>query len=126
MRRHYNCLLAYKQSKLANVLFTAELNRRLGSSSSVRAFAADPGLVHTGIGLKGTAGIERWVWSKRSRGGDSPEKPAKAIAFLASDASIRQSEHIYWKDCRPVKPSRYAQNPAEAARLWEYSEKLCG
>ena len=53
LRRHYNGLLAYKQTKLADVLFTAELNRRLGPHSHVRAFAADPGLVNTEIGAEG-------------------------------------------------------------------------
>ena len=52
MRKHYNCLLAYKQSKLANVLFCTEFNRRLGPGSEVTAFAVDPGLVNTQIGLK--------------------------------------------------------------------------
>jgi NAD(P)-dependent dehydrogenase (short-subunit alcohol dehydrogenase family) len=126
MRKHYNCLMAYKQSKLANVLFTCGLNRRLGSSSTVRAFAADPGLVRTDIGLKGTSGIERWVWSKRCRGGESPDKAAVAIAFLACEPSIQNSEHVYWKDCKPLVPSKYARNATEAAMLWDYSERLCG
>jgi len=126
MRKHYNCLMAYKQSKLANVLFTAELNRRLGPGSNVRAFAIDPGLVNTDIGLKGTGGFVRWFWAKRSNRGDEPEKPAKCIAFLAGEPSVQSTEHYYWKDCMPLKPSRYAQNTKAAARLWDLSAKLCG
>ncbi len=125
-RRHYSCLMAYKQSKLANVLFTAELNRRLGPTSHVRAYAADPGLVNTEIGLKGTGGLEQWVWERRRAGGVSPDQGAATIIFLATDSSIGDAPHIYWRDCRPVRPSRQALSPAEAARLWALSERLCG
>jgi len=126
LRKHYNCLLAYKQSKLANVLFTIELNRRLGQNSNVRAYAVDPGLVNTDIGLKGTVGIARWIWKKRSRGGVPPERPAQSIAFIAGEPSIQDRTEVYWKDCKPMKPSRYSQKPEAALRLWEISAKICG
>lgn len=125
-RRNYSCLAVYKQSKLANVLFTAELNRRLGVGSQVRAYAVDPGLVNTEIGLKGTGGIEEWVWQWRRSGGVSPEQGAATAIFLASEPSLENPNGIYWKDCRPAQPSRYARRPEEAARLWSLSERLCG
>ncbi len=126
LSKNYNCLLAYKQSKLANVLFTAEFNRRMGSDSSVRAYAVDPGLVHTDIGLKGTGGIVQWVWERRSNGGVSPEQGAETAIFLASAPTLEDPKAIYWKDCQPKRPSRYALRKPEAARLWELSERLCG
>ncbi len=126
MRRHYNCLSAYKQSKLANVLFTKELNRRLGPDSTVRAYAVDPGLVNTDIGLKGTAGIVKWVWEKRKRKGTSAQIPASTITYLIENPDVHNSWHIYWKDCKPKAPSRYSQRDKEAIRLWELSEKMCG
>jgi NAD(P)-dependent dehydrogenase (short-subunit alcohol dehydrogenase family) len=124
--RNYNCLLAYKQSKLANVLFTAEFNRRLGQASNVRAYAVDPGLVQTNIGLKGTSGLEQWVWERRSTNGVSPEKGAETVIFLASAPALEDPGAIYWKDCQPKRPSRYALRQPEATRLWELSERLCG
>jgi len=126
MRKHYNVLRAYKQSKLANVLFTTELNRRLGPTSTVRAYAVDPGLVNTDIGLKGTAGIARWIWAKRSKGGIDPAVPAKSIAYLAGEPSVHKSMQVYWKDCKPKKPSAYSQREDVALRLWQLSEKMCG
>jgi NAD(P)-dependent dehydrogenase (short-subunit alcohol dehydrogenase family) len=126
MRKHYNCLSAYKQTKLANVLFSTELNRRLGPSSKVRAFAFDPGLVNTDIGLKGTAGITKWVWQKRKNKGISPDIPASAIVWLIENADIQNTNHVYWKDCKPKAPSRYSQREDAARRLWEISERLCG
>jgi NAD(P)-dependent dehydrogenase (short-subunit alcohol dehydrogenase family) len=126
LRRGYNTLRAYKQSKLANVLFTFELNRRLGEDSSVRAYAADPGLVNTEIGSKGTSGLVRWIWEKRRAGGVNPEQGAETLIYLAADASVDGSREVYWKDCRPVQASKYAHRAEEAARLWELSEHLCG
>ncbi len=74
LRRHYNPLRAYGQTKLANVLFTLELDRRLRGASSVRAFAADPGLVNTELGLKSNSFLARWAWDLRRRGGQTPEE----------------------------------------------------
>lgn len=126
LRKHYNVLLAYKQSKLANVLFTCELNRRLAPGSSVRAFAVDPGLVNTDIGLKGLSGLARWVWVRRSRRGIPPEAAAASLVYMVCEPSVRDTEEVYWKECRPVRPSRYSQREDAAVRLWELSEKLCG
>lgn len=127
LRKHYNCLLAYKQSKLANVLFATELNRQLKSSgSSIRAFAVDPGLVNTDIGLKGTDGIVRKVWKMRSGSGTSVEQPARSITYLAAEPSARQTGEVYWKDCAPLKPSRYSQLEEVGSRLWGLSERMCG
>jgi NAD(P)-dependent dehydrogenase (short-subunit alcohol dehydrogenase family) len=125
-RQRYSILQAYKQSKLANVLFSVELNRRLGKASHVRAYAADPGLVSTQIGLKGTSGIANWVWHKRMERGVSPEKGAETVVFLATDPHVEGSNEVYWKDCQPKAPSRYARRTKEADRLWVLSERLCG
>jgi len=128
-RKRYNCLRAYKQSKLANVLFTYEFNRRNSGSeisSRVQAFAVDPGLVNTEIGLKGTGGIEKLVWGRRRSRGVPPEKAAETIVYLAAAESLEDTPTAYWKDCQPKKPSRYAQRAHEAVRLWALSEQLCG
>ena len=126
LRRHYNGLLAYGNTKLANILFTHEFNRRLGPQSMVRAFAADPGLVQTDIGLKGTPSIARWVWKIRRSGGISPEEAAKGVVFLLTEPSIQNAPDLYWKQCRPKKASRNALDGAAAARLWALSEQMCG
>ncbi len=126
LRRHYNPLRAYSQTKLANVLFTAELNRRLGPGSTVHAFAADPGLVNTEIGLKSNSFLARWLWDLRRRGGISPEESAKGILYLATEPSIQNSTEVYWKHGQPKTPSAYAQNPQAARQLWELSAQMCG
>jgi NAD(P)-dependent dehydrogenase (short-subunit alcohol dehydrogenase family) len=126
LRRHYNGLLAYNQTKLANVLFTLELNRRLGISSAVRAFAADPGLVKTEIGYKGTPAIVRWVWQRRAAAGDPPETAARGIVYLLGEPSIQGTNEVYWKAGAPKAASRNALDAVSAGRLWQISEKMCG
>ncbi len=125
-RNGYNCLSVYKQSKLANMLFTHELNRRLGPEAGVRAYALDPGLVDTAIGEKGTIGIVKWFWRRRRRKGIAPRKAAETIVHLATSAALEDPSASYWKDCRPMRPSRYSQREDAMRRLWELSERLCG
>jgi NAD(P)-dependent dehydrogenase (short-subunit alcohol dehydrogenase family) len=126
LQRRYGVLKAYKQSKLANVLFTYEVNRRIPEGAKVQAFAVDPGLVNTPIGAKGTTGLIRWFWNKRRRRGQSPEQAAATIVYLAQRGRVERAESPYWKDCRPVQPSRYARREDHARRLWELSCRLCG
>ena len=92
------------------MLFPAELNRRLGENAHTRAYAVDPGLVNTEIGLKGTGGIEEWVWQWRRRGGVSPEQGAATAIFLASEEILEDPNAIYWRECRPAQPSRCKRN----------------
>jgi len=126
LKHGYNGMRAYKQTKLCNVLFTAELRRRLGPVSSVRAFAADPGLVHTELGIKGNPGLVRWFWRWWSKRGLPPEESAKGIVFLATAASITDRPELYWKHSQPKDPDPAALNPEAAHRLWEISAEMCG
>jgi NAD(P)-dependent dehydrogenase (short-subunit alcohol dehydrogenase family) len=126
LEKRYFSFLAYRQTKLANVLFTAELNRRLGPASPVRAFAADPGMVNTAIGAKEGPRLFRWLWKVHSRRGKSADEAARGVVFLAADPSIQDSPDIYWKNCQPKPPDPYALDPENAHRLWEISEKMCG
>jgi NAD(P)-dependent dehydrogenase (short-subunit alcohol dehydrogenase family) len=126
LRRHYNGLRAYGTTKLANILFTLELNNRLGPSSSVRAFAVDPGLVNTDIGMKGTPALAGWVWNLRRKGGTAPEVPARGILYLLSQPDIQNSEALYWKDSQPKRSSRVSVDTHSASMLWTLSAQLCG
>ncbi len=125
-RKHYNGLLAYKQSKLANVLFTWELRKRLGKESRVHAYAADPGLVNTEMGLKSTTGIAKFVWSIRKNSGDDPSEAAESLIYLATQDSVANADDIYFKACKAKKANPYALKEGNALRLWELSEKMCG
>lgn len=124
--RHYSPLRAYSMTKLANVLFTLELNRRLGPGTTVRAFAADPGLVNTQIGMKSNSVIARIAWDIRRRGGVPARQSAAGIVFLATEPAIQNSMHLYWKNKKPVRAGTRASNPQSARQLWELSAQMCG
>jgi NAD(P)-dependent dehydrogenase (short-subunit alcohol dehydrogenase family) len=119
----YIGLWAYKVSKLANVLFTLELNRRL-TGSTVRAFAVDPGLVNTGIAEKGGPGLSRLVWRFRRSSGTPPEVPARTILYLAGAPIPKENAAFYWRDLEPVLPSRQARDGRMAQALWELSSRM--
>lgn len=117
----YIGLLAYKRSKLCNVLFTYELNRRC---KQITAFAVDPGLVNTSIASKGSNGISHWVWRSRRKKGTSADMPAQTISYLAGEPLIDTSKGYYFRDSKPISHSRKAQNPELARALWALSIDL--
>lgn len=121
--KRYNCLLAYKQSKLCNMLFAAELNRRF-HESGVRACVVDPGLVNTDIGNKQTGGLVNAFWSLRKKYGDSPDYVAQTYAYLCSQ--LPAPAQLYYHACKPAAYDRRADSEPDARRLFELSEKLCG
>lgn len=121
-KKHYSCLMAYKQSKLCNLLFAAELNRRY--APALHAYVVDPGLVNTDIGVKQTSGIVRLFWTLRSKGGVSPDVPAQTYAMLACADAPPQG--LYYHNCNESRCSAQALSEAEARRLFELSDRLCG
>jgi NAD(P)-dependent dehydrogenase (short-subunit alcohol dehydrogenase family) len=126
LRKCYNGLAAYCNTKLGNVLFTQAFNYHIGPQASVKAFAADPGLVKTEIGFKDTPGMVRWIWNMRRSGGTSPEVPAKNVVYLLTEPGLEKSQNVYWKNSQPKKASRRAMDMQDALRLWDESEKMCG
>jgi NAD(P)-dependent dehydrogenase (short-subunit alcohol dehydrogenase family) len=126
LMRGYFCLQAYQQTKLCNVLFTAELNRQLGNKSTLRAFAADPGLVNTDMGLKGNPALVRWIWIIRRHSGVPAGQAAGGVVYLATEPSIQNSPEIYWRDGYPKAPNPYALDEEAGERLWKLSEQMCG
>jgi retinol dehydrogenase 12 len=126
IRRGYHGLKAYDQSKLATVMFTIELARRLGPGASIATYAVDPGLVNTEIGAKGAGRIVRLVWRLRSRNGISPAEAARSVAYCASDPEARSRTGLYWKECTALPSSRRSLDPEAQKRLWEIAEGMCG
>ena len=124
MTQGYASSKAYSASKLANILFTVELDRRL-RPSGVTVNALHPGVVATSFGT-GQEGpkwmgvlmtLGKYVFRKPSRG-------AETSVFLASTDSDSLDGGIYWSDCEPEEPIAAATDSSDAAELWTLSEKL--
>ncbi|MFW5714581.1 MAG: SDR family NAD(P)-dependent oxidoreductase [Brevefilum sp.] len=119
----YLGLLAYKRSKLCNILFTHALNSR---EDRIIAFAVDPGLVNTAIASKGSNGLSDLVWRIRRKKGTPPEVPARTILYLAGEDQIDLSKGIYYKNCKLISASRKAHRKDLANQLWDLSCELTG
>lgn len=121
----YNPLKAYKHTKLANVLFTVELNRRLGPTSTIRAYAADPGLVNTGIGEKTHSRLAKQIWIRRRKKGIPAAQSAAGIIRLLDEGL---DDHLapYWKHGKAKEPNPFALNEDNGWRLWEMSARMTG
>ena len=122
LRKRYNPLTAYKQSKLCNILFAKGLNDRL-INTGVRAYVVDPGLVQTDIGNKHTGGLVSLVWSIRKNSGISPEIPAKTYEFLLDKQPAPVG--LYYCRCEEQEFSGQVTT-TNADRLFTLSQKLCG
>jgi NAD(P)-dependent dehydrogenase (short-subunit alcohol dehydrogenase family) len=111
--------VAYGQSKLANVLFTRELARRL-EGTGVVANAVHPGVVSTDL-VRGVPFFVRWGFRTF---GLTPEQGAEGPVMLASAPELASVSGHYFDRSREAEPSRAAADPEAAARLWAICEKL--
>lgn len=126
-KRSYNGITAYGQSKLANILFTKELARRLGGSESggggVTANCFHPGAVRTSL-IQDNPWYYRLVWTVAGSFFLSPEKGADTALFLASSSDVDRITGGYFVKRKQVKPSKAADDEEAAIRLWNISEKM--
>jgi retinol dehydrogenase 12 len=124
MAKGYRAQTAYGRSKLANILFTRELARRL-AGTGVTANCLHPGFVRTGFGQR-EGGWFALFMRLAMRFGASPEPGADTIVYLASSPAVANISGGYFLDCRRIEPSLEAQDDETARRLWIESERLAG
>ena len=122
--RRYAGMRVYGQSKLANMLFTVELARRL-KGDGVTANSLHPGTVRTGYGADGDArGLLAFGIRVSAPFFLSPAKGARTSVYLASSPEVAEVSGEYFVKCAPRHPKRWARDPDAARRLWEVSEEL--
>ncbi len=121
MRREYRGLEAYARSKLAQLLFSSELTRRL-SGSGVTSNAVHPGSVATevtresrflALGQKVAAGFLK-----------TPAEGATTTLFVACDPSVRGRSGGYYADSKERAPAKSARSEEDARRLWDLSARM--
>lgn len=125
LSKFYFGLTAYQRSKLANVLFTYELARRL-ASTTITANALHPGLIATDI-FRRSYGILgpfiKWIISRRSI---TLEEGADNTIFLSTSADVEGVTGKYFVKRNAVKSAPLSYDEALAKQLWDVSEKLTG
>lgn len=122
--RGYTPLGAYFQSKLANVMFTYELARRL-EGTGVTANCLHPGVIATNL-LSDYMGRPRSMGLLNSLTNPGPEKGARPSIRLASDPALATTTGKYFKELVESRTSRASYDVETARRLWEVSAELTG
>jgi NAD(P)-dependent dehydrogenase (short-subunit alcohol dehydrogenase family) len=133
-RRDYKPFTAYTASKLANLLFLAELQRRLtASGSTLRAVASHPGSTATAITANTGSPFKTWVGSWGHKLAGMPVRKGALTTLYAATMDLPGNSFIGpdgFKELRGwptgVGRSREASDPDLAKRLWTASEELTG
>jgi NAD(P)-dependent dehydrogenase (short-subunit alcohol dehydrogenase family) len=120
--RGYGIMKAYSRSKLANVLFTSELSRRL-DGKRVTVNALHPGAVATHIWSHAPA-VARPILAVAKLFMISPEEGGDRIVYLATSPEVDGKSGGYYEKNRLVTPSRLARDTSLATRLWDVSSQL--
>lgn len=129
-QKSYQPFTAYQQSKLANVLFTKELARRLKAvgADNVTTYAVHPGVVKTELGrhldglyFKGARVLIGAVFMPFLK---TPVQGAQTTIHCAIDEQAGSETGLYYSDCKVKRPSPRAEDEDVARRLWEESVKI--
>ncbi|XP_050665891.1 retinol dehydrogenase 13-like [Leptidea sinapis] len=131
-QRPYNAAEAYSQSKLANVLFSNELARKLKEHNieDVNTYSLHPGVIKTELGrhlneslFRGARTLLGLVLGPFMK---SPELGAQTTIYCAVDEKCSNETGLYYSDCQVTSPSHKALNEETAQKLWEKSMELVG
>jgi NAD(P)-dependent dehydrogenase (short-subunit alcohol dehydrogenase family) len=121
--RSYSGARAYNQSKLAGVMFTYELARRL-EGSRVTANALHPGVVNTSLGAEDPRRIQRLLVPILRPFMRTPAQGAATSIHLASAPELEGVTGGFFADREPTRSSRRSYDVSVAARLWRVSADL--
>lgn len=118
-KKNYRAFVAYGQAKLANVMFTYELARRL-EGTGITVNVVTPGAVATSFGHN-TNGIFRYLWPIFTRFAPSAEQGAQTAIYLASSPDVEgMTGKVFYKS-KELHSSKKSHNAAAQRRLWDIS-----
>ena len=125
MKRKFSAMKGYGRSKLASIMFTYELARRL-AGKGVTANVMNPGMTATNIGMD-----EGGVFSASKRlmdriMGKSAEQGADTVVYLASSPEVAEITGRYFENRKPIPSAPGTYDQETVRRLWEVSEELTG
>ncbi|XP_012692940.1 retinol dehydrogenase 12 [Clupea harengus] len=127
-KRPYSSLVSYRQSKLANVLFSRELARRM-RGTGVSSFSLHPGVIRTELGrhveswfpfLKTVLMLPSYAFMK------TPREGAQTSIYCAVTEGLESKSGCYFSDCSEKEVAPEGRDDVAASRLWEMSVRLVG
>ncbi|XP_036592227.1 retinol dehydrogenase 11-like [Trichosurus vulpecula] len=121
--KYYNRSLAYCHSKLANVLFTQELARRL-KGTGVTTYSVHPGTVHSELTRHST--FMKLIWKLFSSFIKTPQEGAQTSLYCALTEGLEPLSGKHFSECSPAWISSRGRNMTTARRLWDVSCDLLG
>lgn len=121
--RKYGGLKFYGQSKLANLLMSNELARRLAGTNAT-SNALHPGVVRTAIFRNFPAFLLVPLNAIGALFMKGPEAGAATTCYVATSPDLAKVSGLYFNDCKPDTPTATGQNDAIAAKLWTVSEDM--
>lgn len=123
-KRPYAGLRVYGESKLANIMFTYTLARRM-AETGVTANTLHPGVVATNFG-KNNGTVAKWVMTLMGAFEISPEQGAQTSIYLASSPEVADMSGKYLIKSKPAQSSRESYDEAKQEGLWTISEQMTG
>lgn len=122
--RNYHSRRAYGQSKLANILFTHSLAKKL-KDTGVTAYAVHPGIVRTELKRHMNLGL-LIMWKVVRPFTKTPVQGAQTTIYCAVQPELETESGGYYSNCRPSRCTRAARDDEMAEKLWELSCKMLG
>ncbi|XP_036962394.1 retinol dehydrogenase 12-like [Acanthopagrus latus] len=126
--KDYNPWRSYRQSKLANVLFTRELAKRL-QGTGVTTYSLHPGVIRTELGRHFWPTIPLWkriVYTPLMLFLKSPTEGAQTTIHCAVEESLQNESGLYYSDCAPKTAAPQGLDDEAAKKLWDLSASMVG
>lgn len=127
LEKSYSSLRAYGRSKLANILFTRELAKKL-KGTNVTCYSLHPGVVDTELSRHFDQTVfpgMKWFYQNCGKiFMKTPEQGAQTTLYCAVDETLANESGEYYDDCQKVTPSQLAQNDELAKELWDVSVEM--
>ncbi|CAL7949212.1 unnamed protein product [Xylocopa violacea] len=129
--RSYSSIKAYAQSKLANILFTKELDNKLRAAGiqNINVYTLHPGVVSTNLARHVDRTIFRGaesMWKIVTPFVKTAKQGSQTSIYCAVDDKVGNESGLYYDNCKAVRPSARARNPELAKKLWKYSCEVLG
>ena len=123
LKKRFNVITAYSQSKLANVLFTREMARRL-KKRRISVNCCHPGAVATNIGIDRETGFGKTITGLLKPFFQTPAEGAGTAIYLATSDEVSNITGGYFYRCRIAKSSKRSRSRKLAKRLYDLSEEM--